>query len=265
MSDLTKIGTLADTVLKIGDCIQIDNNNENKENNRNGDIYLIEKTSESEYGSEYGVQLRRWEGNDCNIYNEPSSNSWSTEIIHGFVENNTNKIKLSNSRNNFTIVDRPDLSEWKKNGSWKKDNGFTILTINNVDYKVGDCCKIDLGNKINRFKSSFGIDGPIHDAIICEFPTIESDREITEFDFMKFYFFKPNFSQRFNLNKLKNREIFIKIKLSLMEIFINGFIKNKIECPKYDPTQIKLITGGKRSRKVKKQRKSKKRKSRSRK
>ena len=120
-------------------------------------------------------------------------------------------------------------------------------------------------NKINRFKSSFGIDGPIHDAIICEFPTIESDREITEFDFMKFYFFKPNFSQRFNLNKLKNREIFIKIKLSLMEIFINGFIKNKIECPKYDPTQIKLITGGKRSRKVKKQRKSKKRKSRSRK
>jgi hypothetical protein len=261
MSDLKETDPLANTVFKIGDCIQIDNNNKNNENNRNGDIYLIEKVSGNE--TDYGLHLRRWEGNDCNINGEPSSNSWSAGEIYSFYKNNT--IMIGNSKNSFKIVDRPDLGEWKKKGSWKKSDGVTILTIDNVEYKVGDCCKIDLGNKMNRFKS-FGIDGPIHDAIICEFPTIESNREITEFDFMKFYFFKPNFSERFNLNKFKNREIFIKIKLSLMEIFINGFIKNKIECPKYDLTQIKLITGGKRSRKVKKQRKSKKKeKSRSRK
>ena len=257
LEETTPTDTQADIALTVGNCIQINNNNENDHNSRNGDIYLIEHDNVN------NLTLRRWKGNDCNIDGKPSLNSWSANEETGHLKNNRNSIMINNINRNFKIVESPDSGKWKNKGSWKKHNNKTILTINGVEYAVGDCCKMDFGNKMKAIHSSFTL--PEYDAIICEFPTIDSEREPTEFDFIKFYFFKPNFSENFNLNKIKNRESFIKIKLSLMEIFNHGFIKNKIECPKYDPTQIKLITGGKRSRKVKKQKKSRSKKSRSRK
>jgi hypothetical protein len=265
----------ANIELKVGDCIQVDDN-EDKNVNNNGNIYMILQMNTFSYGN----SLVRWKGNDCNSHDRPSLNSWSFNITRANLFKKKLNIQLENKSNqylNFKIVESPDLGEWKKKVSWKKDNNMTILKIDDenevgVEYKVGDCCKIDLGNKMKAIDKNLTV--PEYDAIICEFkknsdnghenPTTESD-VISELDTVTFHLFKPNFSEKINLNKYINIKPLMKIELSLMAIFNHGFIKNKIECPKYDPTQIKLITGGKRSRKVKKQRKSKKRKSRSRK
>jgi hypothetical protein len=199
-----------DEIFQVGNCFQVSDNLIDKYiDNINGNIYKIIKTNnEDNY-----VSVLRWQGNDCNICNFPSLNCWSVNLANHVVDTFYNP----------KLVESPDNGMWKNEVFWIKnletgaplsgatsESGDDILKIKNVEYKVGDCCKITLHDKAKAIYKK--MNKTTYNGKIIEF--VKSEKIPSEMDYVVFILFEPG--------KLSNTEH--KIAISLMAIVNHDFI-----------------------------------------